>query len=314
MWNSNLNNSVGVPLTKIKKEVSSSKIKALITIGGSSTLINGNDLDIKESLNQLEFLVVTDHSSNEITDLADVVFPAAFFSEKSGTFTNLERRVQLLRPGMSLKGEVTEDWHTLVQIARCMGSTRFEYQSSREIFSDITNDVSMYSGFSYESLDSGGMVWNSKSWEKLFKTNGDEHSTNNENILLQFDPVRSIEKIDPLTTTEFPYLLVQGRVLFDDEISSVELENGRYKSQVNPVFDLNPEDASKLGILEGQSIEIISQNYKLHGVAGLKSSQSGVVSHKSMFGDLIHQLQIAKNFQVTKNTDLNLIPVRIEIV
>ena len=101
-----------------------------------------------------------------------------------------------------------------------MGSTRFEYQSSREIFSDITNDVSMYSGFSYESLDSGGMVWNSKSWEKLFKTNGDEHSTNNENILLQFEPVRSIEKIDPLTTTEFPYLLVQGRVLFDDEISS----------------------------------------------------------------------------------------------
>jgi len=314
LWGANLNNFVGVPLTNIKKEISSSKIKALISIGESSTLINGNDLDIKESLKQLEFLVVTDHSSNEITDLADVVFPSAFFSEKSGTFTNIERRVQVLRPGMSLQGEVTEDWHTLVQIARCMGSTKFEYQSSREIFSDITNDVLMYSDFSYESLDSGGMVWNPKSLEKLFKINEDEHSTNNENILFKLEPIRYIDKIDPLTTIEFPYLLVQGRVLFDEEISGVELENGRYKSKGNPIFDLNLEDASKLGVVEGQSIEIISQNYKLHGVVGLKSSESGVVYHKSMFGDLINQLQITKNFQVSKNTDLNLIPVRIEIV
>ena len=314
LWGSNLNNSIGIPLTKIKQKVSSGEIKALVTIGENSTLVNGNDLDIKESLNQLEFLVATDHSNNEITALADVVFPAAVFSEKSGTFTNIEKRVQVIRPGMSPKDEVAEDWYTLAQIAKSMGSTRFEYQSSKDIFSDITNDVSMYSDFSYELLDSQGIIWNSSPWNELFEDQEAQNSTNQEDSLLKFEPINFVSEIATLTTEEFPYLLVQGRVLFDEEISGVELEKGRYKSQGNPVFDFNSEDALKLGIVEGQKIEIVSQKFRFHGVVGLKSPQQGIVSHKSMFGDLINQLQTLKNFQVSKNTDLNLVPIRIQKV
>ena len=314
LWDSNLNNTVGVPLTKMKQKISSGEIKALITIGENSTLLNGNDLGIKESLEQLEFLVATDHSNNEVTALADVVFPAAVFSEKSGTFTNIEKRVQLLRPGMIPKDEVVEDWYILSQIAKSMGSTRFEYKSSEDIFTDISNDVSVYSDFSYELLDSQGVVWNPNSWNELFSDLEDQKSINQEDILLKFEPINFVGEIASLTTEEFPYLLVQGRVLFDEEISGVELENGRYQSQENPVFDFNSEDASKLGIVEGQKIEIVSQKFRFNGVVGLKSNQQGVVSHKSMFGDLINQLQISKNFQVSKKTDLNLIPIRIEKV
>ena len=49
----------------MKQKISSGEIKALITIGENSTLLNGNDLGIKESLEQLEFLVATDHSNND---------------------------------------------------------------------------------------------------------------------------------------------------------------------------------------------------------------------------------------------------------
>ena len=169
-------------------------------------------------------------------------------------FTNIEKRVQLLRPGMIPKDEVVEDWYILSQIAKSMGSTRFEYKSSEDIFTDISNDVSVYSDFSYELLDSQGVVWNPNSWSELFSDLEDQKSINKEDILLKFEPINFVGEIASLTTEEFPYLLVQGRVLFDEEISGVELENGRYQSQENPVFDFNSEDASKLGIVEGQKI------------------------------------------------------------
>ncbi len=312
VWGSNLNNSSGIPLGQFNREVFSGQIKALMTIGENATLINGNDSEFKESIAKLDFFVTTDYSNNEITSLADVIFPAAVFSEKSGTFTNIEKRIQFIRPGMTSKDEVSEDWYTLIQIAKAMGSSKFEYKSSEEIFSDISNEVSMYSDISYDLLDKEGIVWTPNSWSELFSDNKSENSTNNQDILLKFDPINFTDDIEVITSKEFPYLLVQGRVLFDEELSNVKLENGRYKSQTNPVFDLHPEDASKLGIVEGQTIEVISQENKIQGIVGLKSTQPGVVSHKSMFGDLINQLQISKNFQVSKNTDLNLVPISIK--
>ena len=123
------------------------------------------------------------------------------FSEKSGTFTNIEKRIQFIRPGMTSKDEVSEDWYTLIQIAKAMGSSKFEYKSSEEIFSDISNEVSMYSDISYDLLDKEGIVWTPNSWSELFSDKKSENPTNNQDILLKFDPINFTDDNDNKSNT-----------------------------------------------------------------------------------------------------------------
>ena len=59
---------------------------------------------------------------NETTRYADVIFPAAVFAEKEGTFTNSERRVQRVRKGVEPPGEALADWRILTAFANACGA------------------------------------------------------------------------------------------------------------------------------------------------------------------------------------------------
>jgi len=90
-----------------------------------------------EGLEALDFLVVQDIFLTETAQYADVVLPSCSFAEKSGHFTNTERRVQRISPAVNPPGEAKEDWRIIQEIANAMGSD-WHYRSVADITNEIT--------------------------------------------------------------------------------------------------------------------------------------------------------------------------------
>ena len=77
---------------------------------------------------------------NETTRFADVVFPAAIFAEKDGTFTNSERRVQRVRKGVEPPGQARADWQILIDLANACGAD-WNYEDTAEIYDELARAV-----------------------------------------------------------------------------------------------------------------------------------------------------------------------------
>ena len=100
-----------------------------------------------------------DSCQSELNEIADVVLPSTTFAEKKGTVTNLERRIQLVNPVLGPKGDESDDWRSICQIASRMGNEGFGFQDADAVFDEINNIIDVYGGTSFERLRSGGLQW-----------------------------------------------------------------------------------------------------------------------------------------------------------
>jgi NADH-quinone oxidoreductase subunit G len=130
----------GMNAVEMLNSIASGKISALYIMGDDPA---GSDPKLKEQLGKLEFLVVQDIFMSETAKLAHVVLPAASSAEKSGTFTNLERRLQQLNKAEEPVGESRPDWQILQMVAAKMGAA-MHYGSDREILKEIRSSVPLY--------------------------------------------------------------------------------------------------------------------------------------------------------------------------
>ena len=113
----------------------------------------------RAALEKLDFLVVHDLFLTETAKLADVVLPAPTWTEVSGTLTNVDRHVQLLRPALIPIGESRSLWDALNDLAGLIG-TDFGYGSAADVFDAIATVVPAYAGLSHQRLDwDGGIQW-----------------------------------------------------------------------------------------------------------------------------------------------------------
>ena len=120
-WGAPLPTNTGMTVVEMEEEAVHGNIKALYIMGenpmGSSPDMN----EVEEGFRKLEFMVVQEMFLSETAKMADVVLPACSFAEKDGTFTNTERRVQLLRPAIPPVGESKPDWQIVCELAAAMG-------------------------------------------------------------------------------------------------------------------------------------------------------------------------------------------------
>ena len=137
----------GLTVTEMIPKAHAGELKALYIIG-ENPLVSDPDLNHAEaSIKHLDFLVVQDIFLTETAQLADVVLPSRCFAEKNGTFSNTERRVQLIRKAVEAPGECKDDWEILCDLATRMG-TPMAYAGSREICEEIARVTPSYAGIS----------------------------------------------------------------------------------------------------------------------------------------------------------------------
>jgi predicted molibdopterin-dependent oxidoreductase YjgC len=109
-------------------------------------------------LESLEFLVVQDLFLTETARRAHVVLPAVAYTEKDGTFTNIERRVQVVRQAMMPLPFAKADWEILMGVARALG-LHWSYLSPAQILTEIGRAVPLYAGVSRRALGEAGACW-----------------------------------------------------------------------------------------------------------------------------------------------------------
>ena len=310
-WSTTIPSEAGKGLKEIAAGVRSGEIKALHILGDSPVFTEGDLGDILESLDKLEFLVVQDSFSSEITERADVVLPSATFAESEGTYTNLERRVQLLRPALGAKGEEEVDWRILSRIAVRMGASGFDHESPQGVFDEINNLVELYGGITYERLQSGGVQWPCLAADMadtpvLYSTGLETRKPR--------AGITTPSEAPSHDDSDFPFVLAWGRVLHQPEREvEVSRDNGLNSITRQEVIELHEDDARGLGVRDGDLIEIVSERSRMKGKASLSGPQQGVVSTTTLFGELISELEASTAADpMLKVPRLPLIPARIE--
>lgn len=109
-------------------------------------------------LGNLEFLVVQDMNVTETAQYAHVVLPVLSYAEKIGTFTNLERCVQVVRRAMNPLPGARADWEILRSVASRL-KLSWNYRSPSDILTEIATHVPMYRGMNRATLGEQGVRW-----------------------------------------------------------------------------------------------------------------------------------------------------------
>ena len=142
-WRSHLSPDPGLSVARMMMEAEKGNLKALYVMGENPVRALPGSPRVSGAMKNLEFLVVQDILETETTRFADVVLPGAAFSEKGGSFTNMEGRIQSFEPAIPLPGEAKPDWEILDLLGKRMGSTD-QYRSIQHIRFEIASLVPGY--------------------------------------------------------------------------------------------------------------------------------------------------------------------------
>ena len=245
-WSAEIPETPGTGVRDVPAAIRSGDIEALHVVGDSPTYTSGEVPRFIEAMNDAEFVVVHANFTSAVTDAADVVLPALTFAERRGTYTNLERRVQLLRPALGPKGDEDADWRVIANIARRMGGDGFEYTDEERIFDEMNNLVRAYGGITYGRLEAGGLQW-----PCLAADMGDTP------ILYEDTLDTRKPKLAPMTLVDspaqdnddYPLTLARGRVLHqpEEDIEIIQID-GKNAIKRDESIQLHPADAAELGI------------------------------------------------------------------
>ena len=250
--------------------------------------------------------------TSELTEIADVVLPSATFAQKQGTYTNLERRVQLMNPALGATGDEGTDWRTLSQLARRMGARGFDHTGVEAVFDEINDLVDIYGGITYSRLGGGGIQWPclAADMSGTARLYGDGENQGRRAQLSKM----ALPDVPRHSDPQFPYLLAHGRVLHDaDRAMEIGMEKNRAVIQRDEVIEIHAADAGAIGVDEGDWAEVVSVRGSMQGVVQLTSPLQGLVSTTSLFGQLMTDLDRSRaSDPMLEVDDLPLLPVRIE--
>ena len=311
-WGCSLPATPGLTLSEILDAAYRGKIKALYIVGENPVLSDPDANHTREALSRLEFLVVQDIFLSETAQMADVVLPAVTFAEKDGTFTNTERRVQLVRKAIEPLGNAKTDWWITCQVARRMGGRGFDFTHPSEIMAEIARFTPSYGGISYRRLKGGGLQWPCPTEEHpgtpilhvgLF-TRGKGRF-----IPLDYKPPMELPDAD------YPLLLTTERSLYQYHTGTMTRKvKGLNVLRGEELVEINPKDASVLGIADGDVVKVTSRRGQVAAKAKVtEASPEGVVAMSFHFAESpTNQLTSPALDPIAKIPEFKVCAVRVE--
>ncbi len=275
-WGVEIPKENGLTVVEMMKAIGDGKIKAMYIMGENPAVSDPDQKHVIESLKSLEFLVVQDLFMNETTQYADVILPAASSLEKEGTFTNTERRVQLLRKVVDPPGEAKPDWWIIKELANRMGAD-WNYENPEDIFEEIRKLVPQYAGITYRRIEKFGIQWPCLTEEHLGTRILHIKKFPTPNGLARFVPYEHIEPVET-TSEEYPYILTTGRTYEHFHTGTLTRRIDGFNLLVPEAFvEIHPEDAKSLGIMDGDCVEVESRRGKIKVKAKIGGIKKGVV-------------------------------------
>ncbi len=194
---------------------------------------------------------------SETAEFADVVLPAASFAEKSGTFTNTERRVQLIRPAIEPVGQAKPDWEITSEIAARMGYDGFDFNSTAEIAREVAQVTPIYGGIHHDRLQEKGLQWPCADRDHpgtKFLHEGE--FARGKGRFHKVDYREAAETPDE----EYPYILTTGRMLYHFHTGTMSRRSkGLDRFRPDAYVEINPTLARELEVRDGDWVTVKSR-------------------------------------------------------
>src|SRR5918994_2675132 len=211
---------------------------------------------VQKALESLDFLVCQDIFETETSKYADVVLPASSFLEKTGTFTNAERRLQLVSPAAEPPGSAKTDFEILTTVSRALGY-EMGYETPSDVMDEIAEMTPRYAGLSHERIGRRGLQW------PVAPDGADTPILYTDEFALprgkaQFAPLPYKPPGDS-ADDEFPLILVTGRRLEHYNAGTMTRRTGNLELMPSDWLEVHPLDAAEMGLEEGETVTLRSR-------------------------------------------------------
>jgi len=259
-WDTTLSDKPGLTVVEMSDEMLKDNVKALYVMGENPLVTDPDLTHVEEAFGKLDLLVVQDIFLNETAKKADVVLPASSFAEKDGTFSNTERRVQLVRRALDEPGSARQDWSIIADISGRMGY-EMGYETAEDVFNEMRTVTPQYAGMTYKRIGKRGLQWPCPDEEHpgtpVLHTKGVARGK------ALFVPV---EFQPPAETPDkdYPFTLSTGRDYYQFHSATM---TGRVKllkeGCPESFLEMNPLDAAELGVEDGSLVKVSSRRGSL---------------------------------------------------
>lgn len=216
---------------------------------------------VAAGLAAMECVIVHDLFLNETANYAHIFLPGSTFLEKTGTFTNAERRIQMVRKVMEpantdgVKGGY-EDWQVTQLLANALGCD-WQYTSSAQIMQEIARLTPTFAGVSHHRLDMhGSLQW---------PVTGEDHLGS---PIMHVDAfVRGKGKFmvteyiptDERSGPRYPLLLTTGRILSQYNVGAQTRRTANTAWHPEDRLEIHPTDAENRGLKDGDWVKLASR-------------------------------------------------------
>ncbi len=223
-----------------------------------------NDFPVlAEALQSAKFVAVQDVMETATTQIADVVFPAQAFTERTGTYTSGERRVQRFYVAVPVTGEAQADFAITAKIAEQMGLA-LEGGSASQVFERLAAEVPAYAGLDYARISEVRPQWPIVGrWDLYY---GGTSYENKGGMGAQLSSAASRSETvnlpqaekEPATLRprENELLAVPINKLYDRGTTVMQSANRLRDWIGGPSISLHPDAAEKMGIEDGQLVNV----------------------------------------------------------
>lgn len=280
-WNlkpGTLDDQPGLTVVEVMHAISAGKVHGMYIMGENPAMSDPDANHAREALAQLEHLVVQDIFLTETACLADVVLPASAFPEKTGTFTNTDRLVQLGRQAITPPGDAKQDLWIIQELARRIG-LQWDYQHVSEVFDEMRRSMPSIGGITWDRLErehavtypcvAEGDPGESVVFVEDFPREGGRAR------FVPADIIPAAERPD----AEFPMVLITGRQLEHWHTGSMTRRATILDAiEPDPVALVHPLDLEQLGVKPGELLTIESRRGQvtLYGRADENSPRGAV--------------------------------------
>ena len=252
---------VGLKVTQIVDE--SSPVRGMYIMGENPILSDPEVAHAEHWFRELEFLAVQDLFLTETARYADVILPGSSFAEKDGTFVNTERRIQLSRAAITPPGNARRDLEILIDLSNRIGLPT-PFRNAAEVMDEIARVTPSWRGVSHERLDNhAGLQYPVLDAEHggtdfLF---ADAFPTADGKAT--FHPVEFLPPAE-LPDDAFPFLLNTGRQMYHWHTGTMSRRSFALDARESgPIVELNPVDATRLGVHDGDAVRIASRRAEI---------------------------------------------------
>jgi formate dehydrogenase alpha subunit len=262
-WNVKLSDKPGLTAVEIFNQAGK-QIKAVYVFGENPVMSDPDQLHIIEALKSLDFLIVQDIFMTDTAQYADVVLPGVSFAEKDGTFTNTERRVQLVRKAVKPQGNARDDWKIICGVAQHMGYD-MDYTSTSEIMDEIAMLTPSYGGISHARLEETSLQWPCPD-----ATHPGTKFLHADKFARGLGKLSAISYLPPKEEPddEFDFLLMTGRMLYHYHTGTMTRRSkALHEYRPDAYVEINSEDAKRLGIENRDRVRVSSRRGKVETYA-----------------------------------------------